>query len=447
MQLPFQAALKVEKFGDLILKATEPQMLLFNAYDDWLRSVSAYTAFSRLVLIMRALHVNVDKAKMLLRPDASIETQSHHVWPSLTDEQWVKVEVALKDLILADYAKKNNVSTAALTQSEIRDIILGAEITPPSQQKQEIEEIEAQAKDAQAQTAVTTKTTNKHGEEIIITTTSPYEQATFGSRTDWRARAISACNLHLRVNHIYVNSEDVKETGFTYVIPKNVLRKFISIADLRTQVCGFLYGVSPEDNPQVKEVRCVVMVPQWGTHQQVHVPHELPEHDYLEELEPLGWLHTQPNEAPQLPPHDVAMHARFLEAHPAWDGERCIVTTCSFTPGSVSLTSYKLTPAGYEWGRKNKDSAGNPVGYAPTHFERVQMLLSDRFMGFFMVPEAVPWNYNFMGVKHSTGMKVHYRLDNPKEFYHPSHRPTHFLGFVGAEQGALAEADVDDNFA
>merc|ERR1712078_200580 len=53
-------------------------------------------------------------------------------------------------------------STAALTQSEIRDIILGAEITPPSQQKQEIEEIEAQAKDAQAQTAVTTKTTNKH---------------------------------------------------------------------------------------------------------------------------------------------------------------------------------------------------------------------------------------------------------------------------------------------
>ena len=64
-----------------------------------------------------------------------------------------------------------------------------------------------------------------------------------------------------------------------------------------------------------------------------------------------------------------------------------------------------------------------------------------------MVPEAVPWNYTFMGVKHSTGMKVHYKLDNPKEFYHPGHRPTHFLGFVGAEQGALAEADVDDNFA
>lgn len=28
LQLPFQACLKVEKFGDLILKATEPQMCL-----------------------------------------------------------------------------------------------------------------------------------------------------------------------------------------------------------------------------------------------------------------------------------------------------------------------------------------------------------------------------------------------------------------------------------
>ncbi|MCL7038677.1 hypothetical protein MKW94_016686 [Papaver nudicaule] len=52
-----------------------------------------------------------------------------------------KFEVALRDLILSDYAKKNNVNTSALTQSEIRDIILGAEITPPSQQRQQIQEI------------------------------------------------------------------------------------------------------------------------------------------------------------------------------------------------------------------------------------------------------------------------------------------------------------------
>ena len=63
-----------------------------------------------------------------------------------------------------------------------------------------------------------------------------------------------------------------------------------------------MYGVSPPDNPQVKEVRCVVMPPQWGNHQMVNLPHTLPEHDYLKDLEPLGWLHTQPNEQPQMAP-------------------------------------------------------------------------------------------------------------------------------------------------
>lgn len=66
-----------------------------------------------------------------------------------------------------------------------------------------------------------------------------------------QVRAISAANLHLRVNHIYVNSEAARDTGYTYVLPKNVLKKFITIADLRTQIAGFMYGCSPSDNAQV----------------------------------------------------------------------------------------------------------------------------------------------------------------------------------------------------
>ena len=86
-----KACLKIEKFGDLILKATEPQMVLFNIYDDWLKSISSYTAFSRVILILRALHVNKEKAKMLLKPDTMVITEPHHIWPSLSDDQWMKV--------------------------------------------------------------------------------------------------------------------------------------------------------------------------------------------------------------------------------------------------------------------------------------------------------------------------------------------------------------------
>ena len=76
-------------------------MVLFNLYDDWLKSISSYTAFSRLILLLRGLHVNNEKAKIILRPDKNTITEPHFVWPSLSDEEWIKVEVALKDLILA----------------------------------------------------------------------------------------------------------------------------------------------------------------------------------------------------------------------------------------------------------------------------------------------------------------------------------------------------------
>lgn len=461
LQLPFQSCLKIERFGDMILKATEPQMVLFNIYDDWLGSITSYTAFNRLIVILRSLHVNADRTKIILRPDVSIVTQDHHIWPTLTDEQWMKVEVQLKDLILADYGKKNNVNVASLTQSEIRDIILGMEISAPSIQRQQVAEIEKQAKEQSANdaslTAVTTKTTNIHGDEMIVTTTSQYEQHSFASKTDWRVRAISATNLHLRTNHIYVNSDDIKETGYTYVLPKNVLNKFITIADLRTQIAGYLYGVSPPENPKVKEIRCIVMPPQIGTHQGVTLPNQLPKDSNAEadgtggilgELEPLGWIHTQPTELPNLSPADVTMHSKIMSENDSWDGEKSIILTCSFTPGSASLTAYKLTPGGYEWGRQNQDKGPSPPGYTSSHYEKVQMLLSDRFLGFFMVPEEGSWNYNFMGVKHNASMKYDVALGNPKDFYDEAHRRTHYLNFAAMEvakpeEGENPEVDED----
>jgi len=298
-------------------------------------------------------------------------------------------------------------------------------------------------------TATTTRSVNKHGDEIITSTTSNYERNTFASKTEWRVRAISATNLHLRTNHIFVSSDDIKEAGYTYILPKNVLKKFVMISDLRTQISGYLYGISPPDNPQVKEIRCIVLAPQWGTHQTVHLPSALPSHEYLQDMEPLGWIHTQPNELPQLSPQDICTHAHVMAEHTSWDGEKTVIITCSFTPGSCSLTAYKLTPSGFEWGRTNTDKSNNPKGYLPSHYEKVQMLLSDRFLGFFMVPTQGSWNYNFMGVRHDPNMRYELALANPKEFYHEVHRPSHFMNFASIEEAGdnIGGADREDMFA
>ncbi|CEL02769.1 Putative MRNA splicing protein PRP8 [Aspergillus calidoustus] len=447
LQLPFQAAMKVEKLADMILRATEPQMVLFNLYDEWLKTISPYTAFSRLILILRALHVNIDKAKIILRPDKSVITLEHHIWPSLTDEGWMKVEVQLRDLILNDYGKKNNVNVQSLTSSEVRDIILGMEISAPSLQRQQAAEIEKQQEEQKQLTAVTTKTQNVRGEDIIVTTTSQYEQQSFASKTEWRTRAIATSNLRTRANNIYISSDEIREEGYTYIMPKNILKRFIMIADLRVQVAGYLYGSSPPDNDQVKEVRTIVMIPQVGNTREVQLPQQLPQHDYLANLEPLGVIHTlSGNEPPYMTAQDVTQHSRLMNAHSSWD-KKTVTMTVSFTPGSVSLAAWGLTPQGYKWGAENRDTTSDqPQGFSTSMGEKCQLLLSDKIRGYFLVPEDNVWNYSFMGSAYGSVEKrpVYVKIDTPLRFYDDQHRPLHFQNFAELED---IWVDRSDNFA
>jgi len=283
----------------------------------------------------------------------------------------------------------------------------------------------------------------------VVTTTSSYEQQTFSSKTEWRTRAISTTNLHLRTNHIYVSSDDIREgEQYTYVMPKNILKRFIQISDLRTQVAGLLYGVSPPDNDQVKEIRCIVIVPQLGTNMSVKLPQQLPEHEILlRGLEPLGWIHSQPQEMPYMSPNDVTAHAHLMQAHQEWDS-KTVTMTVSFTPGSVSLAAYGLTPAGYEWGAKNNDmTSGNPQGFNPSMGEKCQLLLSDRIMGFFLVPDNNIWNYSFLGPSFNEKMSYSVKMDIPAAFYEPVHRPSHFSSFLAFEESDNVELDREDVFA
>jgi pre-mRNA-processing factor 8 len=92
-----------------------------------------------------------------------------------------------------------------------------------------------------------------------------------------------------------------------------------------------------------------------GNHQQVTLPKSLPEHEILQDMEPLGWVHTQPNVIMQntkqvLPAPDVITHTNIVENNKSWTGQNEIIITSSFTQGSCSLTAYKVTEAGFQWG-------------------------------------------------------------------------------------------------
>ncbi|GAA94310.1 uncharacterized protein L969DRAFT_90018 [Mixia osmundae IAM 14324] len=447
LQLPFQAAMKLEKFGDLVLRASQPQMVLSSLYDDWLKSISSYTAFSRLILLLRALHVNNEKTKIILRPNKTTITAPHHVWPTLEDEEWMRVEIALRDLILADYAKRNAVNTASLTSSEVRDIILGMEIQAPSIQRQQMAEIEKSAEQAAQVTALQTETVNKHGDSIITTTTTNYEQQTFSSKTDWRIRAISATNIPLRLQHVYVSNEDIKEELPTLVLPQNVLKSFVCAADLRTPIAAFLFGQVAPDNSRVVEVKALAMVPQRASQRSIELPASLPNHPLLGDLKIVGVINTQSQDSQNLQPNDAIMFAKLMEQHPEIDGSSLWLTV-AFTPGSLSLCAYALTPKAFEWGRNADPSA--PTGYNPASMtERAQLLISPKILGSTFVPTGDVWNYSIgLGPQFSTSMTYTMTLaGSPAPYYAAQHRPQHFSQFVAAGSEDVIDSDLQDAFA
>ena len=99
-----------------------------------------------------------------------------------------------------------------------------------------------------------------------------------------------------------------------------IYQKTVSIYQKNNIILSIFY--------QVKEIRCIALPPQWGTHQTVHLPHMQPQHEYLKDLEPLGWIHTQPNELPQLSPQDICTHAKIMADQSSWDGEKTVWLFC-----------------------------------------------------------------------------------------------------------------------
>lgn len=452
LHMPFGAALKVDKIKDLVDTAKEPQMVLFNAYDDWLETCSSFTAFNRLILLMRCLQVNSEKTKLILRPDNSVTTKQHHLWPTFTDEQWKDVESQLADMILSDYSKKYSVNINSLTDTEIRDIILGQDMSAPSARRGQIAEIERQDhSEDQPTTAVKTVTTSMRGAQIVTVTTTNAEQQQFSSHTDWRARALQAGDLYKRAQKVYMDSGDFADNScYIYVIPKNILLKLVQCSDSRVQVGGFLYGTCPEDNDQVMEIRSIVIVPQVGDTHHISFPNERIRSKYLTGLKPLGWIHTEPfgvgsdlNGASEL-----LTHSR-LSREFQWDSKSSVIDV-SFTPGSITLAAYNPTSRGLDWAKNNEETLASSIaaeGYHPSYKKKAPIVLTDRFKGFFLVPEMDIWNYSFVANSWTEDMEFGTKLDNPLPFYHELHRPIHFDTFNEIEGTDNLEATQGDVFA
>ncbi|KAJ3431121.1 pre-mRNA-processing-splicing factor [Anaeramoeba flamelloides] len=123
--LPVQALIKLEKLHEMIIQATETKTILLNIYDDWLKTISNEKAFERFIVIVSALHTSYDQAMNILTMSNSIKISQIHLWPNLTVEQWNKVEIDLRDLIVRDFCTTNSINIQELSEKQISDIVIG----------------------------------------------------------------------------------------------------------------------------------------------------------------------------------------------------------------------------------------------------------------------------------------------------------------------------------
>jgi pre-mRNA-processing factor 8 len=189
-----------------------------------------------------------------------------------------------------------------------------------------------------------------------------------------------------------------------------------------------MFGLAPAHAPQVREVKCLVFVPQRGSNVDVEFAAKPPEHASLKGLEFLGTLRTQSSETSRLGPADVERQAKKYPMG--------VTLSCAFTPGSILLTAFKISPAALLWGKESPPVDGRaetaPGFHVAEFSKKCTMLLSERIVGFFLVPGGGDegfWNYAFAGHRFLRDMDYQLKVDVPLAFYDETHRSEHFRSF------------------
>jgi pre-mRNA-processing factor 8 len=383
------------------------------------------------MLIMRALLVSRSGAWEILRPSAAVQVAPDHLWPSISADDWIKVELKLMDLVVDDYCRKNSVKPGALTSSEVRDIILGIQISPPSDERQQLADEEA------ARTAVTSRTVTKTGDKVVVQTLSSYEQSLFVSRSDWRGRAIQAGSLWGRTGRFHVPPEGSNE-GPTWVIPLNLVKRFVAMSDAYVQISAILYGKTEED---VVEVHSFVIPPQTGTYERVDFVKNTPMHECLGDLAVVGLIHTTALDEKAMAPQDAINFTSICDINAA-------SIVISYVPGACCVRGYQLEPAGFEWALQNRETRDRPIGWDDEFYRQVPVLITESYQGWFMVPLGIDWNLNFRPLQIGEIDVYEIELGIPRNFFDQRFRANHFLQFatemVGEEDGGV---EVEDVFA
>ena len=416
--IPLKALVKVPRLYGLMQNANTSQTHLVQLYDDWLEHTSHVTAFFRLIIILRAMNVNETRAKKILDLNDESKIASHHLWPSLTPEAWLEVETKLKDLIIADYCRRNGVDVSRITPTEVRDILFGQEMTTTDIVDQRTASIEATQQSLEQMGESFENASEKEGEK---------SGETQEASTTWREDLIAARNRS-RMPISFPSSQSQSVSKYRFGVPDNLCSMFVHTAALPHRTVAILYG--KQIHPRNYNIMCGLFPPQSAHRGDIRFSMRLPAHPILQALEPIGLLITTGDSYHKIPPADEKIVSAFVRANGAhFTVDRPFLYMRVFEQGGrwafasfeAQTKEHALLDAHVEMGDVT------PLNFQLADVETVQSPKS-----FFCIPSDGLWNNAFAGSPIAPTMPYKVKLGTPKHYHDPAHRPYHFVRQMSA---------------
>ncbi|AFM98118.1 U5 snRNP spliceosome subunit [Encephalitozoon hellem ATCC 50504] len=218
----------------------EKSVRSINLYEGW-KETSRFTNFCRVLLVMHG--IDVDEARVR---DLGIDS----VWPEVSDKEWIKKEIQLKDLIVDRYCRIHEIKPSSLSQNEVRDIVFGFQVSEGGEGDERVIDVEVKSK----------QSFKGHGNISFMGNEGWRKRYT---RLDEMVRSgeLSRWTSEMVMRGSYGSVDDSVDMGEVLRIPLNLVEEFIETIDPHTLV----FGLVIEENPI-----CFGLIPQFSSLSEVH---------------------------------------------------------------------------------------------------------------------------------------------------------------------------------
>ena len=403
IRIPFQSLVKLNKIRKIIDCSTLNNLLILNLYDDWLKSVSSFTAFSRLLLILKAIKINLKEVKIIFNEfKTTYKKDINRLWPNITDEKWARLEIMFKDIIIDNYCYLKKINPKSLSQQDIRLIILGF-ASNLNYKSSSIYDIDCNL----IHPIHIVQVNDKSGKNLLVSIYSKAELKNFISIRNWQYRSIFVEKQNLLLKNLKIEYCFSMINKTILIIPKNLIKHFFFMSSPLSQIISLMFGFLKNKKIKIYEIRLLLIPPQIFNHNYLTFKTGFINHQLLTNLSFFGFIVSIYSVEP--------LHNQIKELISNLC-QICIdnYITSKFNLILISSSFYNCNLLGLQikkFNHKNKKFIE----------KKIQIFITDRFFGFFLAPFNKKWNYFFRPLCFENLIKSKYVLNTPISFFNYIH--------------------------